>query len=1203
MKLVRPVFCGVFLFLHFLGQGQVYSNKGRDFWITYPAHIDGLASKMGIYITSDVAATGTIQVGSQSIPFTVAPNSAERKFITNIAGADAANSQVYLTQDDAITSNAGIHVVSDNPVAVYAHIINTSRSGATLVLPSNVWGKQYIVPSYRNLGNQTGQQFGYGTITVVAAEANTTIQINSPVTTRTGRPAGVPFQVTLPNPGDVYQVQFQQSADISGTIVQSVVAGNSTACKKIAVFSSTTWSSFGCTGATSGDNLYQQLFPTAAWGKNFATVPAKTRIADIYRVFVIDPTTVVTKIENGISSTLTGLVNNSYYEFTTGSPTFIQSDKPASVIQYFTTMSCQAGATIGDPEMVVINPVEQTVNNITVFSAHRNYVPSQQSGITNCYLNIVIKSNSVSSFKINGNAPTALFIPITGTAYSYLQEDVTTITLTNPVQTLTADSSFIAIAYGFGNVESYGYNAGTNVKDFSQVAVFQNAYKRIDSAVTCVNSPFQMTIPFNFEPTSMRWDFSAAPGILPPATIANTPPVYDSISKGLYYYSPRTTFTFSKANTIALRDTIKLYTTSATPDGCGSTDQLFTIPVKVNEIPVANFTITHTGCVNDSVQLSDKSIYTGGLLSQWLWDFGDGSTVLRDSAVTFNKKYNSSGNYLIKLKAISDVGCGSVDAVKTVTITDKPIARFNLPNLLCSNADITYTDASTTSSGTLVKWTWNLDDGNATIINTTNASVTTKYSSTGTRNVSLQVENNTGCKSDSYTQVVKINALPAVGFIIPEICLNDANAQFTDTSTIAEGSNVSYAWLFNVGTPVVSPGPTVSSSSAKNPQVHYNDKGYYKVSLTVTSDKGCASTLIQDFTVNGATPKAAFDMVNAGPYCGTKVVQLKNNSTVDFGNVTRLEIFWDNTGAPTVKQTDESPAPGKLYGHSYPDPSSPKQYTVRMVAYSGGGSCVSEVSKTITVYPQPKAAFAMSASQACSGAIVDFTDNSNPGSSSATSWVWELGNGNTSTRQNPSRQYNDSGLMAVSLHFTNVDGCISDTASKTLTVYPNPQVTLVHKQVVLEGGILTIKPVWVYGNSLQYLWTPATSLSSDTAREPKATPANDITYKLIVTAEGGCTATDTTFIRVLKGPEVPNIFSPNGDGINDTWYINYLDGYPGATVDVYNRSGQVVYRSVGYDKPWDGTYQGKPLSVGTYYYIINPRNGKQVITGSVTIIK
>ncbi|MFX6218292.1 hypothetical protein ABTF55_21065, partial [Acinetobacter baumannii] len=83
----------------------------------------------------------------------------------------------------------------------------------------------------------------------------------------------------------------------------------------------------------------------------------------------------------------------------TGNATFIQADKPISTVQFMTTQACQNGATIGDPEMIVLNPIEQTINNITVLSAYPTWVPPNQSQISNCYLNIIIRTNAVSSFK------------------------------------------------------------------------------------------------------------------------------------------------------------------------------------------------------------------------------------------------------------------------------------------------------------------------------------------------------------------------------------------------------------------------------------------------------------------------------------------------------------------------------------------------------------------------------------------------------------------------------------------------------------------------------------------------------------------------------------------------------------------------------------------------------------------------------------
>ncbi len=84
---------------------------------------------------------------------------------------------------------------------------------------------------------------------------------------------------------------------------------------------------------------------------------------------------------------------------------------------------------------------------------------------------------------------------------------------------------------------------------------------------------------------------------------------------------------------------------------------------------------------------------------------------------------------------------------------------------------------------------------------------------------------------------------------------------------------------------------------------------------------------------------------------------------------------------------------------------------------------------------------------------------------------------------------------------------------------------------------------------------------------------------------------------------VPNTFTPNGDGVNDTWNIKYLDSYPNCTVAVFNRWGQNVYSSNGYGIPWNGSYKGTLLPTGTYYYLINLRNGLNVLSGYVAIIR
>ena len=116
----------------------------------------------------------------------------------------------------------------------------------------------------------------------------------------------------------------------------------------------------------------------------------------------------------------------------------------------------------------------------------------------------------------------------------------------------------------------------------------------------------------------------------------------------------------------------------------------------------------------------------------------------------------------------------------------------------------------------------------------------------------------------------------------------------------------------------------------------------------------------------------------------------------------------------------------------------------------------------------------------------------------------------------------------------------------------------------------------------------------------------------LVTSTGKCLVDPVAMSNAIKislNPqsqciiEIPNAFTPNGDGINDLWDITALQAYPGCTISIYNRSGSLVYNSVNYPKPWDGTYNGKNLPVGTYYYVIDLKNGKKPLAGSVTIIR
>ena len=186
--------------------------------------------------------------------------------------------------------------------------------------------------------------------------------------------------------------------------------------------------------------------------------------------------------------------------------------------------------------------------------------------------------------------------------------------------------------------------------------------------------------------------------------------------------------------------------------------------------------------------------------------------------------------------------------------------------------------------------------------------------------------------------------------------------------------------------------------------------------------------------------------------------------------------------------------------------------------------------------------------------------------------------------------------------FTAANGC-SNFQEQILSVFPMPPIDAGPDKFMLEGGQVTLTPDLNAPMPVTYLWTPNFHLNDPTIAYTIASPPYDFTYTLTITTDHACALSDDVFIKVLKKPAIPNIFSPNGDGIHDTWVIQYLDTYPGCTVDIFNRYGQKIYHSDGYGKPWDGTIDGKAVPMGTYYYIINPKNGREIMSGYVDVIR
>jgi len=1436
------VLSALLLFVYNPISGQDFSNKGTDFWVGYGYHCrmttaNGNTQDMVLYFATESVTDITVSIPGLGYSQTYTNIAANTIFSTGPLPKNGPQDARLINET---ISNKGIHIVATKPIVAYSHIYNNNVSGATLLFPTNTLGREYYSINFEQRSNEpSSNSFFYA---IATDTGTTTIEVIPSVSTQT-MVAGQVYTYTLTQ-GQVFNalgtVNGNNGLDLTGSRIRSISTGAG-GCKRIAVFSGSGKINIVCplgASSASADNYMVQAFPKNAWGKNYLTVPTSQLPNNYFRIAVQDPTTVVKM--NG--TTLTGLINGFYYQIpATDQPNMIEADKPIMVAQYITSANVCGNTAIGgngDPEVIYLSPVEQNIDRVIINS-------TSNFAINRHYVNVVLPNGgtAISSFRIDGAPPTGTFVPHPrNSKYSYLVQS-----LNAGQHTLVSDSGFNAIAYGYGSAESYGYNAGANVKDLYQFVSLQNPFATVNTSTTCNNTPFNLSMTFPYQPTKIRWVFGPALNAMGLADVSINSPAFDSTwqvnDRQLFRYRLPNMFTIATPGTY----TIKIYAENPTPDGCNG-EQEISYDLQVLERPKANFSFTTSGCVSDSVRFTDNSNTYGRTAVRWFWDFRDGQTsAVRNPA----HLYNTAGSYNVKFATITDVGCVSDTIEKTVALTEPPVAKFGISLPGCAGKTISFTDSSTTANAPIVKWTWTFGDGSAPVVATINApqghtyanagqytvtlqvensvgcksivsqrqvtitlnpvagfnfakaclpngavqftdastigdgtqhaftyawkfgdgatstlknpshsyttvgpfsavltvtsgagcvdsitkqidsvfaqpqarftapaevclgasisltdqstapnstvtewlwnfgdgntstqqnpshtytsagtytitlvaksavgcssapepktivinalpvaefqlpapacvtntvsftdlsianagnitkwtwnfgdgsapssqqSPTHTYVSTGAYDVTLQVETNKGCVSTIRTKRLTINPLPKPGFIMPGNCVNDPVSQFTDTSSIADGSQSQFTYLWNFGDANANAG-NPNTSTVKDASHRFIATGNYNIKLIVTSNNGCRDSITQVFTINGAVPTQSFAFPNGTQRCSNDSVLVVDNSSVLPGKLVKLEIYWDYTNDPTNKVVVNNPIQGTTYRHKYPEFFTPatKTYRVKLVSYSGL-NCLTEKDTTITLLATPEINFP-AITPVCADApqlqIVANATNMTTGSG-----VFS-GNGVSSTGVfSPGT---GAGTYPIQFSYTGTNGCIN-RKDQSLTIYPVPTVNAGPDRFVLEGGSAVLIAT-ASGNGLSYLWTPTTGLNNPTVLQPTSTPKDDVNYQVLVTSADGCTASDQVFVKLLKTPTIPNVFTPNNDGINDRWEIKYLESYPGATIEVFNRYGSLVYRSIGYPKPWDGTYNGKEMPAGTYYYIINPKNGRKQISGFVDIVR
>jgi gliding motility-associated-like protein len=222
-------------------------------------------------------------------------------------------------------------------------------------------------------------------------------------------------------------------------------------------------------------------------------------------------------------------------------------------------------------------------------------------------------------------------------------------------------------------------------------------------------------------------------------------------------------------------------------------------------------------------------------------------------------------------------------------------------------------------------------------------------------------------------------------------------------------------------------------------------------------------------------------------------------------------------------------------------------------------------------------------------------------------WAVSINNGaNWNPISNTTNSYIAQNLTQNSIFAVVIQNgiCAKDTSSKIYINVSNPiSVNAGNDTTITQSDTLTLNGSGSGGTAS---WMPSNSVFTPTSFTTLASPINTTTYVLTVTDINSCSISDTVIITVdplkFEG-NIANIITPNGDGINDIWYIEKIKYYPNNEVQIFNIYGQPVYQKKNYNNEWDATYNGSPLPDGTYYYVLKLLDSNLIFKGSVDIIR
>ncbi|MFT3678968.1 MAG: PKD domain-containing protein [Ferruginibacter sp.] len=422
-----------------------------------------------------------------------------------------------------------------------------------------------------------------------------------------------------------------------------------------------------------------------------------------------------------------------------------------------------------------------------------------------------------------------------------------------------------------------------------------------------------------------------------------------------------------------------------------------------------NFKASQTeACAPVLIQFSDLS---SGSPDKWKWDLGNGTvSSLPNPSVT----YFNPGKYTIKLVVQNTAGADSVVKENYIVIHAAPVADFTaLTTTGCTPLTVAFTDKSIPVNDSIVKWEWDLGDGKLSL--SRNAAYT--YTNTGNYNITLKVTNNFGCvASVRKKEFIKTNGISTAFTASDVSTCTEARASFKNNS--AGTGSLRFKWTLGDG-----------KTSTEETFIHtYLQKGDYTVKLYAENDFGCRDSLIKSVQL---MPQVTAE------FSSDKIFSCTVPADVEFKSkqVTGNNYLWD-FGDSTIS---ELPNPV----HTYKDTGS---YTVKLIVANSKG-CIDSVIKD-AYFRAGKLNLALTnlPDSNCIGFRKRF-EAENYSGDSIVSYLWNFGDGQTSTAARPLHAYTKEGYYTVSLIAQGASGC------RDSIVIPNAIKTDTKPSADFEAGV------------------------------------------------------------------------------------------------------------------------------------------------------